>query len=403
MTYDLEAWRARFPALSREVDGRPVAWLDGPGGSQAPAEVADAIAGVLRRGVSNTGGAFDASEDAARIVGEARAAVADLVGAPSPDAIAFGQSMTRLNLTLARAVSADWGPGDEVVLTRLDHDANVSPWLAAADRTGATVRWVDFDPDDGCVLDAVGPSLGAATRLLAITHASNALGTIPDVAAAIAAAKEVGAFTVVDAVHHVPHAPTDMAGLGCDALLCSAYKFHGPHIGALALSPEHPDLPAERIRPAPAGQPGKWEAGTASFEALAGVTAAVGALASLGQGSGRRERLVSALASVHAHTDRLAHRFLDGIADNPSIELFGITDDRPRTPTFAVAVEGRHPRDVAARLGAEGIYVWDGHFYALEALRRLGRLDDGGVVRIGFLSYTTDDEVDRVVAALAAL
>jgi cysteine desulfurase family protein (TIGR01976 family) len=403
VSYDLEGWRERFPSLQREVSGRPVAWLDGPGGSQAPEEVADAIADVLRRGVSNLGGAFAASDEAAVIVADARRAVADLIGAAEPDSVAFGQSMTSLNLALARAVSADWGPGDEVVVTRLDHDANVSPWLLAAERTGATVRWVDFDPADGCSLDDVSAVLSDRTRLLAVTHASNAVGTIPDVAGAVGAARSVGAFTVVDAVHHVPHLPTDMAAVGCDALLCSAYKFHGPHIGAMALAPEAWGLVAERIRPASAAQPGKWEAGTASFEALAGVTAAVDALASLGSGSDRRARLVSAMGSIHDHTTDLADRFLAGLRRLDGVHLHGIDDGRARTPTFGITVDGWAPRDVARRLGDQGIHVWDGHFYALEVIRRLGLADSGGLVRIGFLSYTSADEVDRVLAALAAL
>jgi cysteine desulfurase family protein (TIGR01976 family) len=403
VTYDLDAWRARFPALEREVGGRPVAWLDGPGGSQAPEEVAAAIAGVLRRGVANLGGAFAASDEADAIVAGAREAVADLVGAADPRAIAFGQSMTSLNLHLARSVSADWGPGDEVVVTRLDHDANVSPWLLAAERTGASVRWVDFEPDNGCSLADVGEVVTERTRLLAITHASNAVGTIPDVGAAVAAAKAVGAFTVVDAVHHVPHGPTDMAAIGCDALLCSAYKFHGPHVGAMALAPGAWDLAAERIRPASRSQPGKWEAGTPSFEALAGVTAAIDVLGTLGTGDPRRERLLTAMASVHDHTSGLARRFLDGIAGLDGVHLFGSTDERSRTPTFAITVDGLAPRDVARRLGDLGIHVWDGHFYALEAIRRLGVADSGGVVRIGFLSYTTPGEVDRVLDALETL
>ena len=400
--YDVEAWRDRFPALERTMAGGPVAWLDGPGGSQAPGEVIDAISEVLRRGVSNVGGDFAASAEAGAIVEGARHAVADLVGADSPDWVAFGPNMTTLNLALARSLSRDWGPGDEVVVTRLDHDANVSPWLLAAERTGATVRWVDMDPDDGCSLGAVAEVIGRRTKVVAITGASNAVGTVPDVAAACAMAREVGAISVVDAVHRVPHLPTDMGALGCDALLCSAYKFHGPHVGALIVAPSLHGLAPERIRPAPDRQPGHWETGTGSFEALAGVTAAVDAVASLGDGTDRRVRLGDAMAKVHRHTDGLTKRFLEGLEDLPRVHLFGIADDRPRTPTFAVDVAGHHPDEVASILGSQGIFVWSGHFYALEVLRRLGRLDRG-VVRIGFLSYTTDVEVDRVLEALAAL
>ncbi len=402
MTLDVGAWRSRFPALERSLDGRPVAWFDGPGGAQVPRSVVTAIGDVLTRGVSNLGGAYPPSEEAEAIVAGARAAVADLVGAAGPEAIAFGPNMTTLNLALARALSADWGPGDEVVVTRLDHDANISPWLLAARRTGATVRWVDMDPDDGCSLADVEPMLSDRTKVVAVTHASNVVGTIPDVAAVCAAARSVGATSVVDAVHHVPHAPTDMAAIGCDALLCSAYKFHGPHMGVMALAPNRWDLVPERIRPAPDHQPGWWETGTQSFEALAGVTAAIDELVSIGSGPSRRARLVDALGRIHAHTDELTVRFLDGLRDLPSIRLFGIDDDRPRTPTFALEVAGRDPGEVATELGRRGLFVGHGDFYGPEVVRRLDRADRG-VVRVGFVSYTDRGEVDRLLEALAGL
>ncbi len=403
MTFDVEAFRAHFPALSRQEGGEPVVWMDGPGGSQAPDTVIDAMAAVLAAGVSNLGGSFAASREASSIVNGARAAVADLVGATDPDAIAFGPSMTALNLALARAVSRDWGPGDELVVTRLDHDANVSPWLLAAERSGATVRWLDFDPDDGCSLGSIEEVLSSSTRLVAVTAASNAVGTVPDLGEIVGRAREAGAFTVVDAVHHVPHRPTDFADLGADALLCSPYKFYGPHAGVLALAESAWGLAPERIRPAPSSQPGHWEIGTASFEALAGVTAAIEFMGSFGEGSSRRERLVSALSAMDIHTESLANQFLAGIRDMDRITLHGIDDGRPRTPTFAVTVDGHAPADVAGHLGSAGIQVWDGHFYALEVLRRLGRLETGGVVRIGFLAYQTEAEVDRLLEALHEL
>lgn len=403
MTFDVDAFRSHFPALSRHQGGKPVVWMDGPGGSQAPNAVIEAISGVLASGVSNLGGAFAASRDADLVVGGARAAVADLVGAPTPEAIAFGPSMTSLNLALARAVSKGWGPGDEVVVTRLDHDANVSPWLIAAERTGATVRWLDFDPDDGCSLDPVESVLSSSTRLVAVTAASNAVGTVPDLAGVIGPAKDAGAFTVVDAVHHVPHRPTDFAELGADALLCSPYKFYGPHAGVLALAEPAWGLVPERIRPAPNSHPGHWEIGTSSFEALAGVAAAVEFIGSFGEGRSRRERVVSALSAMDAHTESLAGRFLAGIRSMDRVTLHGIDDDRPRTPTFAITINGLAPAAVAERLGSAGIHVWDGHFYALEVLRRLGLLETGGVVRIGFLAYQTETEVDRLLEELDRL
>lgn len=403
MTFDVSAWRRRFPALERTHDGRPVAWFDGPGGSQAPAEVSRAMAGVLEGGISNLGGDHPPSVEAAELIADARSAVADFVGAGEPGWVAFGPSMTALNLALARAVSADWGPGDEVVVTRLDHDANVSPWLLAAERTGATIRWVDVDVDDGCTLGPVAEVIGDRTRLVAVTHASNVVGTIPPVAEVVAAARAVNAFTVVDAVHHAPHAPTDMVALDCDALLCSAYKFHGPHVGAMALHPRRQGLRPEHIRPAPDDHPGWWELGTLPFESLAGVTAAIDTIASVGEGSDRAARLRSAMARIHAHTDQLGRRFLDGLADLDRVRLHGVDDERPRTPTFALRVAGRTPAEVADALVDQGLYVGHGHFYGLEPVAALGLADSGGVVRVGFLSYTTADEVDRLLEALAGL
>ena len=267
MTFDVEAVRARFPALSRSVGGQTAAWFDGPGGSQVPDSVVAAIAGVLEEGVSNLGGAFVTSEWAAELVAGARSAMADFFGAPGPDHLAFGQSMTSLTLSAARALSERWGPGDEVVVTRLDHDANVSPWLLAAERSGATVRWLDFDPDAGCTLAPVESVLSDRTVHVAVTHASNAVGTIPDVATVCAAARAVGATTFVDAVHYSAHHVVDVGALDCDFLAASAYKFHGPHVGVLFLGERViEEVEPERIRPAPATAPGSWEPGTASGE-----------------------------------------------------------------------------------------------------------------------------------------
>lgn len=403
MKLDVAAVRGRFPAMARKVEGQPVAWFDGPGGSQAPDSVIAAVAGVLEVGVSNLGGAFDASDFAAELVHGARAAMADFFGAAGPDRIAFGQSMTSLTLSVARSLSARWGPGDEVVVTRLDHDANVSPWLLAAERSGATIRWVDFDPDNGCALDPVESVLTDRTVHLAITHASNAVGTIPDVAAALAAARTVGATTFVDAVHYSAHGVVDVAGLDCDFLAASAYKFHGPHVGVLCLGDRALDVEPERIRPAPATAPGSWEPGTASFEALAGVTAAVDYLASLGEGGTRRGQLVTGIGRAVRATDDLVEHFLHALEDLPHVRLFGPPLGAPRTATFALELEGHAPAEVHEILGRHGIYTWAGHYYALEVMRRLGKLDDGGLLRVGFLHYNTTDEVDRLLEVLGGL
>jgi cysteine desulfurase family protein (TIGR01976 family) len=331
--------------------------------------------------------------------------MADFLGA-EPGEIVFGQNMTSLTFAISRALARTWDPGDEIVLTRLDHDANVSPWLLAARDAGVTVRWLDFDPDDGCTLDYGGLDevIGARTRLVAVTHASNATGTVVDVARVAAAAQTVGALTYVDAVHYAPHYSLDVTALGIDFLACSSYKFFGPHTGVLWGRREHLEaLEAYKVRPAPDEAPDKWETGTQSFESLAGVTAAVDYLASLGHGETRRDRLTSAMEAIGRHDAVLTGRFLAGLAEMPGIRLYGIDDGRLRTPTFAVAVEGMTPQEVSEALGRQGIFVWAGHYYAVEVMRRIGVLDEGGLVRIGFVHYSTEDEVDRVLGALDEL
>lgn len=393
--------RAQFPALQRQQDGRPVAWFDGPGGSQVPESVIEAISSFLRHGGSNHGGAFAASRDSEATHEAARTAVGDLFGARDDDYVVFGMNMTSLNFALSRALSADWGPGDEVVVTRLDHDANVSPWLRAAADKGATVRWVPFDTDSYRLdLNRLADVIGPHTKVVAITHASNAIGTIVDVAAATQLAHDAGALVVVDAVHFAPHGLIDMEGIGCDFLLASAYKFFGPHIGAMAGRGQLLEkLDAYKVRPSPATGPDKWETGTQSFEALAGVTAAVDHIADLGTpGAGRRERIKDAYGKIGEHAVSLGRRFLDGLPK--SVTVFGITDDlAARTPTYAVEMDGFSARRLATELGDQGIFVTDGDYYAVEVMNSLGRAD-GGLVRIGFLHYTTEAEVDRLLNAL---
>ena len=402
--FDVDEVRSRFPALQRHLEGRPVVYFDGPGGSQTPRSVIRAISHVLERGISNLGGPFSASVEADHLVTEARLAGADLLNVPDGGQVAFGPSMTALTLIAAEALSRDWGPEDEVVLTRLDHDANVSPWLFAAERTGATVRWVDFDPDDGCRLASVEDMVTPRTRLVAITHASNAVGTIPDVATACAAARSVGAVTYVDAVHYAAHDVVDMTALDADFVACSAYKFCGPHVGLLAIGPRMVDeVGPIHIRPVKNRDPDQWERGTLPFELLAGVTAAVDYLASLGDGATRRHRLTSGIGRAHAATTRLTTRFFEELDQLDHVTVFGPGRDEPRTSTVALEAEGLHPAEVAGRLGNAGIFTWPGHYYALEVMRRLGKLDDGGLTRIGFMHYNTIGEVERLVEALDAM
>ncbi len=399
--FDPDVVRPLFPALLREVAGRPAAYLDGPGGTQSPLPVIDAVGGHLSTGTSNLGGPFVTSRETGAVVAAARTAMADFFNCRRQEVV-FGQNMTSLTFALSRALAREWREGDEVVVTRLDHDANVTPWVLAAADAGATVRWADFDPATGSFdYDSLGRVVGSRTKLVAVTHASNAIGTVVDVRRVADIAHAAGALVAVDAVHYAPHGLVDVAAADCDFLVASAYKFFGPHVGVMYGRYELLDrLDAYRVRPAPERPPGKWETGTQSFESLAGVAAAVDYLASLGSGDTRRAQLASAAERVGAHEDVLGRRFLAGAAELPGVTVHGIVDGRPRTPTFAVDVAGVPAAAVAARLGEEGIFVWSGHYYAVEVMRRLGRLDSGGLVRIGFVHYNTAAEVDRVLAAL---
>lgn len=401
---DVEAVRARFPALARVENGHDVAYLDGPGGTQVPQTVIDAMSKVLSDGVSNLGGGFGASDDAVRVTAVAREAMARLFGA-TPREISFGQNMTSLTFAMSRALAETWSPGDSIVLTTLDHDANFTPWAMAAERAGVEVRVAEVDPATG-VLDprSVIELLDERVRLVAVCLVSNALGTIVDVASVCTAARQFGALVYVDAVHAGPHVLIDVARLGCDFLAASSYKFFGPHTGILFGKIEHMSgMGAFKVRPAPSDPPGKWETGTQSFESLAGVTAAVDYLTSLGQGRGR-DAIVSAFDAIGAHERSLGQRFLEGVAGLDEVTVYGVrTMDERRVSTFAVAVEGRHPNEVARRMTEAGIYVWSGHYYAMNVMERLGVLDSGGLVRIGFVHYNTTDEVDRVLEALGSL
>jgi cysteine desulfurase family protein (TIGR01976 family) len=405
MTYDVDRIRAEFPALARSEGGRPVAWLDGPGGTQVPRAVIEATTRVYEDGVSNHGGPFQASRFGEEIESAARRAAADLLGA-DPDEVVFGQNMTSLTFAASRAIAAEWGPGDEIVVTTLDHDANVTPWVRAAAERGVDVVAVDFDPATG-LLDpaAVGDAIGPRTRLVAVTAASNALGSVTDLAPIVAAAHDVGALVYVDAVHYSAHRLNDVAALGPDFLAASAYKFFGPHTGIMYGRKDHLErLAPYKVRPAPDVGPGRWETGTQSFESLAGVTAAVDHLASLGEGDDRRQRLESAFASIGAHEAALSQRFLAGLAEIPGATLYGVQNaGSDRVSTFAVDIAGVPAAEVSAALGADGVYVWDGHYYAIGVMERLGLLDSGGLVRIGFVHYTTADEVDRVLDGLQAV
>jgi cysteine desulfurase family protein (TIGR01976 family) len=401
-----ERLRAQFPSLAQEVAGQPAVFLDGPGGTQTPQPVLDAFTSYLGRDNANLGGAFLTSGRTGEMVDATRAATAEFLGAAQPEEIVFGQNMTSLTFALSRALGRTWQAGDEIVVTSLDHDANVAPWLLAAEDAGATVRTWDFHVED-CTLRLADLEalLGPRTRLVALTHASNAVGTIPDAAAAVrlVRAKAPQALVFIDGVHYTPHRPLDVQALDCDFLGCSAYKFCGPHLGILYGKYRHLDeLAAYKVRASSNRPPGKWETGTQSFEAIAGLQACLAYLQALGQeGPGSK-----GMAWVENYEADLSCQFLAQARDVPGLKVYGITDPErvpERTPTFGVTVGNWRAHDVAARLGERGIFVWDGHFYALSVVERLGLVEQGGLVRIGFAHYNTPEEVSRVIAALREL
>ena len=400
----ITASRSGFPALSRQLEGRTVAYLDGPGGTQVHGSVIEAMTRFMDAGGSNLHGPFVTSVETDIVVNDARSAVADLFNA-QPNEIVFGQNMTSLTYAFSRALSRTWRRGDNIVVTRLDHDANVAPWLQAAKDAGVTVRDVDFNPDDGCTLDlhTLTQAMDKHTKLVAFTHASNAGGPITPVAEIVDKAHRLGALTYVDAVHYTPHGLVDVQATDTDFLIASAYKWFGPHTGCFYGKASHLEsIKPYKLRPAPDNVPDRWETGTQAFESLAGVTAAVDYVASLGSGSTRRDQIVSAYGAITEYEAMLSDRFLSGIAAMPGVKLFGQPTSKARTPTFAIDVTGTSPADVAKALAREGIFVWDGDYYAYEVMRRLRKSPDG-LVRIGFVHYNTPEEVDRTLSVIEAL
>jgi len=401
---DISTIRSGFPSLTRTVDGVTAAYLDGPGGTQVHRSSIDAMAGFMERGGSNHGGSFVSAAETDETVSAARAAVADLFNADAGE-IVFGQNMTSLTYALSRALSRTWDQGDNIVLTRLDHDANVSTWMQAAQDCGVEVRFVDFDPANGCALDlaSLDNALDDRTKLVAFSHASNAVGTITPVAEIVERAHASGALTFVDAVHYTPHGLVDVRATGTDFLAASAYKWFGPHTGCLYGKRDLlENIAPYKLRPAPSNAPDRWETGTQSFESLAGVTAAVDYIASLGVGTTRRDRIASAYEAIIEYEAALSHRFLAKLAEMPDVTLYGQSTPAGRTPTFAVDVAGVRPDEVAAALGARGIFVWSGDYYAVEVMRRLDR-SENGLVRIGFVHYNTIEEVDRVLDSIGEI
>ena len=399
MTFDVNRVRAAYPALT---DG--YAYLDGAAGTQVPTAVIEAIAGTYRSGIGNAGGAFPASGRADRIVAECRRAVADLTGG-EPDGVILGPNMTTLTYRLADTLSRQWGPGDEVVVSQLDHDANVRPWVQAAERSGATLRWAQVDVSTAELPAAqYGELLSERTRLVAVTAASNIVGTRPDVAAIAAAAHSVGALCYVDGVHATPHVPVDVGALGADFYATSAYKWSGPHIGAVVADPALLEtLRPDKLVPAPDEVPGRFERGTAAFADLAGVVAAVEHLAALDPGAARsrRERVLASMTAVERYEGQLFASLLGGLGEMRHVTLYGKAARRAPTAWFTVA--GSSPSEVAAHLAACRINVWNGDNYAWELAGALGLRDSGGAVRAGLVHYNDSAEVDRLLAAVAEL
>ncbi len=399
----VEEIRSHFPALERRHRGQPVAYFDGPGGTQVPRSVVAAVSDYLLHHNANCHWAYPTSIETDTTVLTAREALADLVGG-RPTEIAFGPNMTTLTFHLGRALGRGWGAGDQIVVTELDHHANVDPWRAVARERGLEIRTVPFDADSGQLdMDALERALSSRTRLVAVGAASNALGTINDVAGVVGLAQRVGARVFVDAVHSAPHVLTDVAALGCDFLACSAYKFYGPHVGALwgrQTLLEGLDVP--KLEPAPEEAPFRLETGTQSHEGIAGAAAAVDFLASLAPGPERRIRLARALEGLHERGQRLLELLWSGLGALSGVRLYGPPPGVARTPTVSFAVDGHVADDVARALAARGVFVSHGNFYALTVARRLGHAEDG-LVRAGCACYTTAAEVDRLVEGVAAL
>ncbi len=405
---DVNWVRAQFPALKETVNGYPAAFLDGPGGTQVPQRVMDAMREYLEHSNANAGGAFPTSRRTDATIAAARAAMADLLGCDAAE-VFFGPSMTTLTFALSRAICRELKSGDEIVVTTLDHDANVAPWRALEER-GAVIHQADIREED-CTLDMddLRGKITARTRLVAVGYASNAVGTINDIREVVRLAHAAGALAFIDAVHYAPHGAIDVRALDCDFLACSPYKFFGPHTGAIYGKREHLErLRPYKVRPASDAIPDRWETGTQIHEGLAGVTAAIDYLAELGRRSepgapNRRAALLAAYRAIREHEMPLAAKMIAGLLAIPGLRFYGISEPArfaERVPTVAVRLKGSTPLEAATFLGERGIFTWDGNYYALNLTERLGVEKDGGLLRIGIVHYNTAEEVDRVLAAL---
>ncbi len=416
MSLDLSAIREQFPALQH-----PAIFLDNPAGTQVAQPVLDRMKTYLIETNANHAGGFATSRMSDGVVDEARAAAADFLNASRPEEIVFGPNMTSLTFNISRSLGRWLNPGDEILVTRLDHDANITPWMMVAEERGCHVRWVDFQPEDGTLdMEAMQAALDRKPRLVAVGYASNALGTINPISKIVEMAHEAGALVYVDAVQYAPHGPIDVQQLGCDFLVCSAYKYFGPHVGVLYGRYELLDeLSAYRVRPAPKDPPGKFETGTGNFEGYAGVLGALEYLEWVGSTfgehyaekygekfSGRKLRLKQAIAAIRAYEYELSRALLEVLEETPGVTVYGLRDMRrleERVPTFAFTLQGRHPRWVARMLDKSNIYVWDGNYYALAVTERLGLEESGGMVRVGPVHYNTVQEIHKFGEALGRI
>jgi len=414
MSLDLKAVRQQFPSLNR-----PAVFLDNPAGTQIAQHSLDRINKYLLECNANHEGMFETSRKSDEVLHEAHAAMADFINAKQPEEIIFGNNMTTLTLYISRSLARNFNAGDEIVVTRLDHDGNISPWMLAAEDKGCKLTWVDFDVEDGTLkVDEFEKALARKPKLVAFGYASNALGTINPVRKLTRMAKDAGALVYVDAVQYAPHGPIDVQDIGCDFLVCSSYKFYGPHAGILygrydLLN----ELKAYKVRPASNELPYKFETGTQNHEGIAGVLGALEYFEWLGnqfgeeQGeawkeagfSGRRLVYKQAMSALRAYEFELSRALIETIQSVPGTRIYGLTDMKrldERVPTVSFTLEGKHPKDIANKLGDEGFYVWDGHYYALAVVERLGLLDQGGMVRVGATHYNTLDEIARFGEAL---
>ena len=405
---DLTWVRSQFPSLAQTVNGYPVAFLDGPGGTQVPQRVIDAISGYLKRNNANTAGAYATSRKTDAMIADARAAMADFFGC-DPDEIVFGPNMTTLTYGISRSIGRELGPGNEIVVTHLDHDANISPWRALEEH-GVVIRFAEINEQD-CTLDMndLAHKITGHTRLVAAGYASNAVGTINNVKEVVRLAHQSGAMAYIDAVHYAPHGTIDVRALDCDFLVCSTYKFFGPHMGVLYGKREHLQrLHPYKVRANTNAIPNRWEWGTLNHECIAGIAACIDYLADLGRhvdpsASTRRAALLAAYRAIQKHERGLTELLIRGLLVFPGLKLYGISDPKrfdQRCPTVAVRIAGHTPLQLATKLGERGFFTWDGNYYALNLTERLGVEKDGGFLRIGLAHYNTAEELERLLAAL---